>query len=434
MYGSGSGHRSPRRSRRTQSDPGHPHVLPPYTVRWPAPARRTTEPQGMIAGMPYPQSPQSPSRSSSVERIGDPSVSRAGSLLAQHHVPSSPNGTSPPTPVSPRSRSPQRSGHQGSSSRQGSIRAPQGSGPFIKDAPQPTRSALNVSSAIMPVAPHPHPATWGQGRGQGVPVASQSPSTTTSTPFQSAGTQRQGSHHTVYQQPPASVYQNTSPTHLSHHHSTLHHPSTPHHTLHHRSRSRSRSRVPSAASHRYASGSTQPVYGHGSSATLNGSRTSLNGGVPSQKNHHAISPPPGISTSYHPGTGPTHMPSGSPQRSWSQTRVPPSGTHGTTGTLHSAHKLKERPPSPPTPPLAASEIRHTTQLPANYDGQTQTRYVNMLLALDDISPLFNILASFFTWILLAGFLLFPGTFASWQDEPAGTPQSDILNVVNNVSL
>ncbi|KAI9566139.1 hypothetical protein HD554DRAFT_2026113 [Boletus coccyginus] len=104
---------------------------------------------------------------------------------------------------------------------------------------------------------------------------------------------------------------------------------------------------------------------------------------------------------------------------------------------HSAHKLKEKLPNPPSPPPAANEIHHSTQrpaLPANYDGQTQTRYVHMLLALDDISPFFNALASFFTWILLAGFLLFPGTFASWKDVPAGSPQSDILSVVNNVSL
>jgi hypothetical protein len=405
-------------------------VIPPYTVQWPAPARRTTEP---TAGMPYPQSPQSPSRSSSVERTGDPFIPHAESLLAQYQTSSSPNGTSPPTPVSPRSPSPQRSGHQRSSSRQGSIRAPQGSGPFIKDVLQPPRSALNIFSAM--TAPHPHPASWGQGQGQGVPVEFQSPPTPT--PSQSAGMQHQGSHYTVYQQPPASVYQSASAMHLSHHHSTHHQPSTSLHTVHHRSRSRSRSRAPSAASHRYASSITQPVYGHGSSATLNASRTSLNGGVPSQRNHHTISPPPGMSTSYHPGTGSTHMPSESPQRSRSQTRVHPSGTPGTTATPHSAHKLKETLPSPPTPPRAANEIHRTTQrpaLPANYDGQTRTRYVNMLLALDDISPLFNILASFFTWILLAGFLLFPGTFASWENEPAGTPQSDILNVVNNVSL
>ncbi|RXW24374.1 hypothetical protein EST38_g1469 [Candolleomyces aberdarensis] len=47
-----------------------------------------------------------------------------------------------------------------------------------------------------------------------------------------------------------------------------------------------------------------------------------------------------------------------------------------------------------------------------------TRYVSMLLALDDIPPYWNLLASFFTWILLAGFLLFPGTFTSWREEQA----------------
>ncbi|KAF8443924.1 hypothetical protein L210DRAFT_3396118 [Boletus edulis BED1] len=88
-------------------------------------------------------------------------------------------------------------------------------------------------------------------------------------------------------------------------------------------------------------------------------------------------------------------------------------------------------------PLAANDIhRHTDRppLPANYDGQTQTRYVNMLLALDDISPIFNFLSAFFTWILLAGFVLLPGTFASFRNEPAGSAQSFILTVVNHISL
>lgn len=421
MYASASGYRSPGRSRhrsRAQSDPGHSYVTPPYTIPWPAPARHATEPMGMTAGTPY---QQSPSRSSSVERVGDPFVPHPGSLLAHHQMSNSPGGTSSSTPVSPRSPSPQRSGHQRSSSRQGSIRAQQAPGPLIKDVPQPSRTALNVPSAVT--------SGWGQGQGQGQGFPVQSPNPPASTFFQSGGMQRQGSSHGIYQQPSASVYQNTSTTHPSPHHSGYPHPSTSHHVVH----PRSRSRPPSAASHRYASSITQPVYGHGSSATLNASRISLNGGVPSQRNHHAASPPPGTSVSYHPGTGPTHMPSGSPQRSRSHTRVPPSSTHGT----QSIHKLTETPPSFPVPARAANEIRRTTQrpaLPANYDGQVQTRYVNMLLALDGISPLFNILASFFTWILLAGFLLFPGTFASWENEPAGTPQSDILNVVNNVSL
>ncbi|KAJ7040693.1 hypothetical protein C8F04DRAFT_948041 [Mycena alexandri] len=41
-----------------------------------------------------------------------------------------------------------------------------------------------------------------------------------------------------------------------------------------------------------------------------------------------------------------------------------------------------------------------------------TRYMNMLLALDGIPRLHNMLAAFFTWILLAGFVLLPGTFTS----------------------
>lgn len=428
MHASASSHRVPGRSRqrsRTQSDPGHRFVTPPYTIQWPAPARQTTELVGVTTGTPH---QRSHSRSSSVERTGDPFVPHPGSLLSQYQIANSPGGTSPSTSVSPRSPSPQRSGHQRSSSRQGSIRTPQGpSGPLIKDVPQPPRTALNVPSAIT-AAPHPYPASWGQGfsvQSQNIPAP---------TPFQGAGMQRQGSHHTVHQQPPAGVHQIATATHLAHHHSTGHHqPNASHHPTHHRSRSR----PPSAASHRYASSFTQPMYGHGSSASLNASRTSLNGGAPSQRNLHAASPPPATHISHHPGTGLTHMPPASPQRSRSQTHGPPPSTPETIATAPSAHKHKLTSPSPPLPPPTANEFHRSTHrpaLPANYDGQTQTRYVNMLLALENISPLFNILASFFTWILLAGFLLFPGTFASWKDEPAGSPQSDILNAVNHVSL
>lgn len=416
MYASADGRRAPGRSR-TLSDPGQSYVTPPYTIQWPAPVRQD---MGMTAGMPY---HQSPSRSSSLERTpGDPFLPHPGSLLAQHQISNSPGATSSSAPVSPRSPSPQRSGHQRSSSRQGSIRAPQGPGPLIRDVPQPPRTSFNVPTAVSP-------AGWGQG--QGVPVQPQHSPALTS--FQSAGMQRQGSHHSTHQQPPANVHQDASATHLSHHHSGHHHSGPSHQHAHHRSRSR----PPSAASHRYASSITPPVYGHGSSVTSNASRVSLNGGVPSHRNHYVTSPPPGMSTSHHPDPRPTHMPSGSPQRSRSHTRVPPPSTHGTTTTTQSVHMVKETLPSPLVPALAANEIRRTTHrpaLPANYDGQTQTRYVNMLLALDRISPIFNILASFFTWILLAGFLLFPGTFASWKDAPAGTPQSDILSVVNNTSL
>lgn len=40
----------------------------------------------------------------------------------------------------------------------------------------------------------------------------------------------------------------------------------------------------------------------------------------------------------------------------------------------------------------------------------ETRYIKMLLQLDQISKLHNILASLFTWVLLAGYIVFPATF------------------------
>ncbi|KAK7006197.1 hypothetical protein R3P38DRAFT_3037254 [Favolaschia claudopus] len=68
-------------------------------------------------------------------------------------------------------------------------------------------------------------------------------------------------------------------------------------------------------------------------------------------------------------------------------------------------------------------------------SQMDTRYVRMLLAIDSIPPLYNILASFFTWILLAGFVLFPGTFTSLQSNPElGALGVTAVNVVKHVSL
>ena len=45
-------------------------------------------------------------------------------------------------------------------------------------------------------------------------------------------------------------------------------------------------------------------------------------------------------------------------------------------------------------------------------NSVQTRYMDMLLAMDTIPRLHNVLSSFFTWILLAGFIIFPGTFST----------------------
>ncbi len=48
----------------------------------------------------------------------------------------------------------------------------------------------------------------------------------------------------------------------------------------------------------------------------------------------------------------------------------------------------------------------------------QTRYMGMLLHLDEIPRLHNILAALSTWILLAGFLVVPGTFTSFKTSTA----------------
>jgi len=64
----------------------------------------------------------------------------------------------------------------------------------------------------------------------------------------------------------------------------------------------------------------------------------------------------------------------------------------------------------------------------------------MLLALDTIPRLHNILASFFTWILLAGFVIFPGTFTSIQsldtnsEVSASHTATEILHTVKHIDL
>ncbi|KIK77477.1 hypothetical protein PAXRUDRAFT_834972 [Paxillus rubicundulus Ve08.2h10] len=47
------------------------------------------------------------------------------------------------------------------------------------------------------------------------------------------------------------------------------------------------------------------------------------------------------------------------------------------------------------------------------DTNVYTKYIEMLVEFDKIPFRANMLASFFSWLLLAGFILFPGTFAAW---------------------
>lgn len=71
----------------------------------------------------------------------------------------------------------------------------------------------------------------------------------------------------------------------------------------------------------------------------------------------------------------------------------------------------------------------------------QTRYVDMLLGLDTIPRSHNLFASFSTWILLAGFIVVPGTFVSVEDSKTlqkGAKDSKVehavLNTVKHASL
>ncbi|KAG2067576.1 hypothetical protein BDR04DRAFT_1129566 [Suillus decipiens] len=97
-------------------------------------------------------------------------------------------------------------------------------------------------------------------------------------------------------------------------------------------------------------------------------------------------------------------------------------------------KQEAHPESPPTP---KKQVHHRTQHPPPPNmlaGHPQTRYMNMLLALDDIPKIFNMMASFFTWILLAGFILFPGTFTSLQQQQLNGVEAQLLSVVSNIPL
>jgi hypothetical protein len=68
-------------------------------------------------------------------------------------------------------------------------------------------------------------------------------------------------------------------------------------------------------------------------------------------------------------------------------------------------------------------------------SQMDTQYVNMLLALDDIPQLHNIYAGFFNWILLAGFILFPGTFTSLKNlGGSGQVQQLLVHAVTSIPL
>ena len=67
--------------------------------------------------------------------------------------------------------------------------------------------------------------------------------------------------------------------------------------------------------------------------------------------------------------------------------------------------------------LARSETL-SSKPPLTRVPSVQTRYMEMLLHLDEIPRISNISASLFTWIILAGFLVVPGTFTTFKESEA----------------
>lgn len=103
-----------------------------------------------------------------------------------------------------------------------------------------------------------------------------------------------------------------------------------------------------------------------------------------------------------------------PQRSNSSrtlksNRTPSVRTNNTVNNAHSANTTT----MPSQRPINGMRRQNTLQ----------TRYMEMLLDLDKVPRLHNILAAFFGWLLLAGFVVFPGTFTSVQEELAEDPDS-----------
>ena len=110
-------------------------------------------------------------------------------------------------------------------------------------------------------------------------------------------------------------------------------------------------------------------------------------------------------------------------------------------TLTTKPKEHEIASTPPNEDVQVEEIttkpETTPSRPHLFHGtpsQMETQYVNMLLAKDKIHIVYKALAGFFTWILLAGFILFPGTFTHLQNADLGATGEEVLDVIKHVPL
>lgn len=94
----------------------------------------------------------------------------------------------------------------------------------------------------------------------------------------------------------------------------------------------------------------------------------------------------------------------------------------------------------PLPSFQENKARLPRPLSTN-PPRSQSRYVTMLLELDEIPRRHNFYASLLTWLILAGYIVFPGTFTSLKSsnsvqEAASETYAGktILDSVQNASL
>ncbi|KIJ10269.1 hypothetical protein PAXINDRAFT_86323 [Paxillus involutus ATCC 200175] len=62
-----------------------------------------------------------------------------------------------------------------------------------------------------------------------------------------------------------------------------------------------------------------------------------------------------------------------------------------------------------------------------------TKYVDMLMKFDNISYWWDIAAIVVNWLLLAGFVMFPGTFTSWETSDLDTVVA-LANIIQQLPL
>lgn len=104
---------------------------------------------------------------------------------------------------------------------------------------------------------------------------------------------------------------------------------------------------------------------------------------------------------------------------------------------HNHQPISSSPESQTTAISPSSAVATTNFTPVtahNRNSSFQTRYMNMLLAVDKIPRLHNILASFFSWTLLAGFIILPATFSSPAHPTTTTTTSATTALITIAAL